>query len=224
MSILKRMKDIFVGNTHKVLDSIEDKIQTYELRIREAHEQIKVSKEAYAKIYAEEKLLEANISEKKELIEQYNSRLKTLKEEYLKTNDEKYSSAIKKLLSIKNVVTQELEELTLRESKQEQLRKAHEASLKKLESIVLQNQREITTLKSQSQAAKANKEISKALNSFDVNSMDNDMGSLKDQVKREIAESEAYLEMVNKESEMDEIDRVLNETNSDDEFEKFMNS
>lgn len=229
MNLFKRIGNIFKAEAHSALDKWEDKIKLFEQKIRDVNEHIKNAMAALAKLKTEESLMESKISKKQSEIESFQTKAEKLKQSYMSIEDEqeknKLKSMIETLLSKMSTAKSELDSLVIAEQKQEQIRVDTENKIKQLKEMASKYSSQISTLKAQQEAAKANKAVSKELSSFNVDGLNSEFEKLTQDVERDIAEADAWTSMGETfKSEEDKIDEYLSKKSTSTSFDDFMKS
>lgn len=226
MNLLKKVKNIIMGEAHSFLDKIEDKIKTFELKIIEAKENQQRAMSALASLKTEESLMESRISKKEKEMQDYMNKAQSLKARYESAeNKEEMASLIKTMLSKHSSAKNELDALIVAEQKQEAIRKDTEQKIKRLNTMIQKYESQVSTLKAQRQAAKANKAVAKELSSFNVDGMDSEFQKLTQEVERDVAEADAWTNLGDGlKSDDQRIEELLSKTSEDDDFDAFMKS
>lgn len=224
MSIFKKIKNIVLGETHAFLDKIEDSIKTFELKIIESKENLQKAMKALASLKTEESLMESRISKKQKEMQDYMTKAESLKKRYETAEDkEEMETLIKTMLSKYSTAKNEMDALVIAEQKQEAIRKDTEQKIKQLQAMIQKYESQITTLKAQRDAAKANKAVAKELSSFNVDGLDSEFQKLTQEVERDIAEADAWTNLGDGlKSDDKRVEELLSQTSQEDDFAAFM--
>lgn len=202
MGLFKRLRDISLANLNALLDKVEDPVKLLDQYLRDMEEDLREAEEAVAAAIAVEKKLKAQYEEAQSLVEK---RAKQAEEAVLAGKDD---------LARRALADKKEQETKAREFQQqyEAAKRNADALREKLaemkeEIAKLKNKRD--TLVARAQAAKAQKEINRAMSGIGIDNSARGFQRMEEKVLQLEAEAEATGELYQKERSLDEEFRDL---------------
>ncbi len=228
MGILKRINNIFKAKTNKALDQIENPIETLEQKIRELSEAQTKSISGLAKVKAVEIKFKNAAKTAMDSSQEYKEKAIRLKARYDKCEEgpekEQYKADITLMLNQSENFRNDSVTQNANAAKQAALVSNLEGKIKEMKNLIKTTNNEITNLKANSEAAKANKAISKEFSDANFDGLTAQIDSIKSNIAADNAEADAWSELdTNLTSDEDRINKLLNSSSPTADNELFTN-
>lgn len=215
MGVFNRISNMFKAKANSALDDLENPIELLDQKIRDMEESLNKAKISSAQIFGNLKNTEKAMEKSKELSKDYDEKVKLA----MSKNNEELA---KKALRLK------LDE----DKKYESLKKSYEeqsVKAKALKDNLIKLQEEIDKTRSYRDEASArlnNANASKQINEIMANVQTKKNSINLDDIERKISKEESYAEGLSdlKTPSLDDEFEALNETNLDEELEKYRNN
>lgn len=215
MGVFNRISNMFKAKANSALDDLENPIELLDQKIRDMEESLNKAKISSAQIFGNLKNTEKAMEKSKELSKDYDEKVRLAMS---KNNEELAKKALKLKLD--------------EDKKYESLKKSYEeqsVKAKALKDNLIKLQEEIDKTRSYRDEASArlnNANASKQINEIMANVQTKKNSINLDDIERKISKEESYAEGLSdlKTPSLDDEFEALNETNLDDELEKYRNN
>lgn len=212
MGIFKRLRDLTISNINALIDKAEDPVKMTDQYLRDMAEDISDAEAAVAKQIAVQKRLEAQIKEAQEMVEKREKQA-------IKALEQGNEELARKALQDKQTHQSVVNELTPQYEAAKQTSEKLKAQLQEMKDQYNELLVKRNSLVARAEAAKAQKNINKAMSDFDVQSARAGINRMMDKVSQMEAEAQAGLELRSSSLSLDEELKQLEKSSVDDELE-----
>lgn len=215
MNIFKRLFIIGQAEIHSVVDNMEDPVLMIEQGIREMKEDLEKAFEVLAQNKALVIRTKNNKEKKQRAADDYENKAILLMTKVQKGElDEQLAEKLaKEALVLKDVLLQEVKSLEEQQSTYKVSEDEAQKNIDILKFNIMKWENELKTLKSKIKISLTTQEVNKQMARIDSNSTISMLERMKEKVEEEEALAQAYKEMANKSSTIDEkIDEILSDS------------
>lgn len=217
MNIFKRLLRIGQAEIHSAVDKMEDPIRMTEQGIREMREDLDKALEALAQIRALAIRTKNDKVKKEAAAQDYENKVVLLltKAQKGELELEAAEKLAKEALTLKENLLNEADMLSEQQVVHEKSADEIQKNIEILRFNITKWENELKTLKSRIRVSKATKEVNKQMAQIDSNSTISMLERMKEKVEEEEALAQAYGEIANKKTSVDEeIDRAIGDESS----------